>query len=213
MQLNQFIEATSLSMTLQGKDVESLIQEAIRLGCVGVCVPPYWVKKAQREIGEEPLQLVTVIGYPLGYQMSETKVVEARRALEDGANELDVVVNAAAFLSDPSWVKVELAKLAGIAHDQGAMLKAILEVDLWDNEQLKKLLAICAAAGVDFAKTSTGYHRAAVTPEIIRFFRSQLPSNVGIKASGGIRTKSQALELIEAGAERLGTSSALEILQ
>lgn len=213
MELNRFIESTNLSMTMVDRDVDSLVSSAIELHCHGVCVPPYWVKRARREIGEADLQLVTVIGYPLGYQMTESKIKETEIALTEGAAEIDVVINAGAFKTQAEWVKIELVKLAQLVHDQDAILKVILETDLWTNDETINLLRICADAGVDFAKTSTGYHRQPVSPEVIRLFRQNLPSNVGIKASGGIKTKEQALALIEAGADRIGTSSALQILQ
>lgn len=212
MKLNQYIESTNLSMTLVASDVDKLVSEAIEFNCLGVCVPPYWVRRAKREIGEAALQLVTVIGYPLGYQMTETKIKETEVALADGADEIDVVVNATAFRTEPNWVKTELARLSGLIHAGEATLKLILETDLWSQPELVQLLNLCADSGVDYAKTSTGYHRDPVTPEMITFFRENLPSNVGIKASGGIKTTDQALALINAGADRLGTSSARQIL-
>jgi deoxyribose-phosphate aldolase len=212
MNVNKYIESTNLSMTMSGSDVDRLVAEAVDLNCLGICVPPYWVKRARREIGNNDLILVTVIGYPLGYQMTETKITETELALKQGANEIDVVINASAFSTEINWVKVELAKLAKRIHDSGALLKVILETDLWNDKELITLLSICADTGVDIAKTSTGYHRDAVTPEMIKFFRQHLPTRIGIKASGGIKTKEQAKMLIEAGADRLGTSSAKQIL-
>lgn len=213
MNLNQYIESTNLSMSLAAADIDQLVSEAIELSCLGVCVPPYWVQRAKREMGEASLQLVTVIGYPLGYQMTATKVKETEIALQDGADEIDVVVNATAFRTDINWVKVELARLSKLIHEGEAAMKVILETDLWSDLEIIQLLKLCADTGVDFAKTSTGYHREPVTPEMISIFRENLPSNVGVKASGGIKTKDQALALIKAGADRLGTSSAKQILE
>jgi deoxyribose-phosphate aldolase len=212
VELNRFIEFTNLGMSLDSSDIDSLVSEALALECLGVCVPPYWVKRASREIDNHPLQLVTVVGYPLGYQMTASKIFETTKALEDGANEIDVVINATAFRTDVNWVKIELSKLSRLVHEHEGILKVILETDLWNPSQLKILLKICVDAGVDFAKTSTGYHRNPVSPDLISFLRSNLPLNVGIKASGGIRTKDQAQALIDAGADRLGTSSAKQIL-
>jgi deoxyribose-phosphate aldolase len=212
MELHRYLESTNLSMTLNDKDIDVLVSEAKHLNCLGVCVPPYWVKRAKREIGSSDLQLVTVVGYPLGYQRTESKIKETELALADGADEIDVVVNASAYRSNVSWVKIELAKLSALIHEHQAIFKVILETDLWNKEQQDGLLRICSEVGVDYAKTSTGYHRNPVTPEVITHFRQTLPSNVGIKASGGIKTREQAIALIEAGADRLGTSSAKALL-
>jgi deoxyribose-phosphate aldolase len=199
-------------MTIQGKEVDTLISEAKSLGVYGVCVPPFWVKRASREVGDADLQLITVVGYPLGYQMTEVKMEEARLAIRDGATEIDVVINASSFANGMPWTKIELAKLSNYLHEEGILLKVIIETELWNEHQMSKLARMVADVGADFLKTSTGYHRKPVTPEEISFLRQQLPSNVGIKASGGVKTKAQAIALIEAGADRLGTSSASQIL-
>lgn len=212
-QISRCIESTNLNITIQGKDVDSLVAEAKDLEVHGICIPPFWVKRASREIGDSNLQLVTVVGYPLGYQMTEVKMEEARLAVRDGANEVDVVVNASSFSNNMPWTKIELAKLSNFLHSEGVILKVIVETELWNDEQLIKLARIVADTGADFLKTSTGYHRQPVTPEEITFFRQHLPSNVGIKASGGIKTAQQAQSLIKAGADRLGTSSAGQILK
>jgi deoxyribose-phosphate aldolase len=212
MELNRYIESTNLSITANAHDIDQLVHEAKELEVLGVCVPPYWVKRAAREISQSDLQLVTVIGYPLGYQMTDVKIKETEVALSDGANEIDIVMNCSAFVEEMNWVKIELVRLAQVIHQSDAIMKVILETDLWSDAQLIDALKICADAGVDFAKTSTGYHRNPVTPEVISLFRKNLPSNVGIKASGGIKTIDQAQALIHAGADRLGTSSAAQLV-
>lgn len=203
----RYIEYTNLDPKITGKDVDNLIKEALDHKILGVCVPPFWVKRAAREIGNNDLQLITTAGYPLGFHMTETKMEETRLALRDGANEIDVVLNFTSFAEGLPWTKIELVKLSKLIHDEGAFMKVIVETDLWTSDQLLKILRLCADAGVDFVKTSTGYHRAPVSVEIIRSIRGFLPSNVGIKASGGIRSLEVANALIEAGADRIGTSS------
>lgn len=211
--LNSYLESTNLQPTILGKDVDSLVSEAIENRIFGVCVPPFWIKRASREIADNDLQLVTVIGYPLGYQMTETKLEEARLAIRDGADELDLVLNFSSFSNRLPWTKIELAKFSKYLHDEGKLLKVIVETDLWNEEQLQLLCRMVADSGADFFKTSTGYHRNPVNPELIAKLRSWLPSNVGIKASGGIKKRQQAIELLNSGADRLGTSSAIAILQ
>ncbi|MBV6647938.1 MAG: deoxyribose-phosphate aldolase [Cyclobacteriaceae bacterium] len=212
MQLNRFIESTNLDPKVRGREIDQLIHSALDHQLLGACVPPFWVKRASREIAGHDIQLVTVIGYPLGYQMTETKVEEARLAIRDGANELDLVLNFSAFQDGMSWPKIEIAKMAKVAHEEGLMIKVILETSLWTDQQLEKMAKLAADAGADYVKTSTGYHMPTVKPETIALLRQVLPSNVGIKASGGISSRSLALELVDAGADRLGTSRALDLL-
>ncbi|WP_421871407.1 deoxyribose-phosphate aldolase [Marinoscillum sp.] len=214
MNLARLIESTNLSPTITGKDVDLLIQEARDLGVYGVCLPPFWVKRAARELTHSDLALVTVIGFPLGYQMTETKLEDARLALRDGANELDLVMNISAFKDGMSWPKIEFAKMSSLAHEHEALLKVIIEVGYLSDVEVIKAAKLCADAGVDFVKTSTGFApNGSVTADHIRLLREVLPSNVGIKASGGIKTPEQAEALVRAGADRLGTSSASVILK
>lgn len=214
MNIRRFIESTNLQTTITGNDVDALIAEAKALEVLGVCVPPFWVKRASREIGDADLSLVTVIGFPLGYQMTETKVEEAKLALRDGANELDVVMNVSAFKDGMPWPKIEFAKLSKLAHEHDAMLKVIIEVAYLTDEEIVKAARLCSDAGVDFVKTSTGkVTNGGATEHHIKLLREVLPSSVGIKASGGIKTKEQAIQLIEAGADRIGTSSAALIVK
>ena len=211
--LARFIESTNLNPQMTGKDVDFLVSEAKDLKVLGVCVPPFWVKRASREIATADLQLVTVIGFPLGYQMTETKVEEARLALRDGANELDLVMNISAFKDGMPWPKVEFARMSKLAHEHEALLKVIIEVAYLSDEEICKAARLCADAGVDFVKTSTGFARGGeATVEHISLLRATLPSSVGIKASAGIKTKAQVEDLLEAGADRIGTSSARNIL-
>lgn len=213
MNIRRFIESTNLQTTITGNDVDALIAEAKALEVFGVCVPPFWVKRASREIGDADLSLVTIVGFPLGYHMTETKVEEAKLALRDGANELDVVMNVSAFKDGMPWPKIEFAKLSKLAHDHDAMLKVIIEVAYLTDEEIVKAARLCSDAGVDFVKTSTGMvTNGGATEHHIKLLREVLPSSVGIKASGGIKTREQAIQLIEAGADRIGTSSAAQIV-
>ena len=214
MNLNRFIESTNLKPTVTGKEIDALVNEAKELNVFGVCVPPFWVKRASREIGDSDPSLVTVIGFPLGYQMTETKIEEARLALRDGANELDLVMNISAFKDGMSWPKIEFSKLSKLAHEHEAMLKVIIEVAYLSDEEIVQAARLCADAGVDFVKTSTGFAPDGnVKEHHIKLLREVLPSSVGIKASGGIKTREQAVSLINAGADRLGTSSAYQIIK
>ena len=207
------IEHTNLSPTLTIKDIDRLVEEARQYGFFGICVPPFWVKRAQREIGKSGIALVTVAGFPLGYNMTETKLDEIKRAIDNGADEVDVVWNVTAFKTGIPWTKIEIAKCSRLAHDSQKILKVIIETAYLSNDEISEASKLCADAGADFVKTSTGFAPQGATAEHVRLIRASLPPGVGIKASGGIKTHDQVVQLIEAGADRLGTSSGVKIME
>lgn len=213
LNLAPYIEHTNLSPSLTIGDIDRLVDEARQYSFFGVCVPPFWVKRAQREIGTAPIALVTVAGFPLGYNMTETKLDEIKRAIENGANEIDVVWNVTSFKTGIPWTKIEVAKCSKLAHDHQKLLKVIIETAYLSNQEIEAACKLCADAGVDFVKTSTGFAPTGAKTEHVRIMRSVLPPGVGIKASGGIKTSEFASELIEAGATRIGTSSSVSIVQ
>jgi len=179
---------------------------------VGVCVPPFWVKRAQREIGNDNIQLVTVAGFPLGYSMTETKLDEIKRAIDNGADEIDVVWNISSFKTGLPWTKIEIAKCSKLIHDHQKILKVIIETAYLSDEEITEASKLCADAGADYVKTSTGFAPTGANVEHIKIMRRAVPATIGIKASGGIKTYEQAVQLIEAGADRLGTSSGKTIV-
>ena len=212
MNVASYIEHTNLSPTLTIRDIDKLVEEANEFGFIGVCVPPFWVKRAQREIGNRNIILVTVAGFPMGYNMTETKLDEIKRAIDNGANEIDVVWNVTSFKTGLPWTKIELAKCSNLAHNNGALLKVIIETAYLSDPEIEKACKLCADAGSDFVKTSSGFAPSGAKVENIMLMKKNLPDHVGIKASGGVKTVEQALALIEAGATRLGTSSGLTII-
>lgn len=212
MDLHRYIEHTALSPTLTISDIDRLVAEAKQYNFQGVCVPPFWVKRAKREIGTDAVILVTVAGFPLGYNMTETKIDEIKRAIDNGADEVDVVWNISSFKTGIPWTKIEIAKCSKTCHDRQKLLKVIIETAYLSDNEIKEACALCADAGADFVKTSTGFAPFGANVEHIKLMRASLPSTVGIKASGGIKTREQALELINAGADRIGTSSAVAMM-
>ncbi|MFD2203790.1 deoxyribose-phosphate aldolase [Shivajiella indica] len=210
--IERYIEQTVLKPQITDSDIENLVAEAKKYGFVGVCVPPFWVKKTKREIGDSPIQLVTVVGFPLGYNMTETKLFETELAIQSGADEIDVVWSITAFKSEMNWPKIELARLAQVCHDHEKILKVIIETAYLTDQEIVQACKICAEAGVDYVKTSTGFAPEGAKENHIRLMRENLPSSVGIKASGGIKTFEKAVKLIAAGADRIGTSSGVEIV-
>lgn len=189
-----------------------LVEEAKHAGFLAVCVPPFWVKRASREIGQEKIILVTVAGFPLGYNMTETKLDEMQRAIDNGADEIDVVWNVSSFKTGLPWTKIEIAKCSASAHNHQKLLKVIIETAYLSDSEVERACKICADAGVDFVKTSTGFAPHGAKVEHIALMKRALPNHVGIKASGGIKTYEQAIAMIEAGANRIGTSTGISIL-
>lgn len=210
--LNSYIEHTNLKPTLIGKAVDRLVAEAIDYQFHGVCVPPFWVKRASREIGRNDTKLVTVIGFPLGYQMTETKLKEIQMAIVDGVDELDLVINISAFKDGMPWPKIEIAQCAKLCHSEEKVLKVIIETAYLTQNEIKSAALVAKDAGADFVKTSTGFASSGAQEKDIRLLRDILPDHVGIKASGGIKTRQHTMEMIAAGADRIGTSSGLEII-
>jgi deoxyribose-phosphate aldolase len=210
--LNRFLESTVLRPTMTDRDVDRLIADAIEEQFVGVCIPSFWVKKAKRELSGQDIQVVTVIGFPFGFEDTATKVAETKEAIRQGADELDLVWSQTAFHSGMNWPKIEIAQIAKLCHEEERILKVIIETAYLSPSQIREACLICQDAGADYVKTSTGYAPTGAKTEDIALMREVLPSAVGIKASGGIKTLDFALELIQAGADRIGTSSAKAIM-
>jgi deoxyribose-phosphate aldolase len=208
----RYIEHTNLSPTLTIKSIDKLVEEARQHNFLGICVPPFWVKRAQREIGKDKILLVTVAGFPLGYNMTETKLDEIKTAIDNGADEIDVVWNISSFKTGIPWTKIEIAKCSKLVHDHQKILKVIIETAYLADAEIIEACKLCADAGADFVKTSTGFAPSGAKIEHVKLMRESVPSEVGIKASGGIKTREQAIQLIEAGANRLGTSSGISII-
>jgi deoxyribose-phosphate aldolase len=210
--LNRYLESTLLKPTMTGEEVDRLIQDAIEEQFVGVCVPPFWVKKVSRELEKEDIQTVTVIGFPFGFQDTAIKVAETKEAIKQGADELDLVWSQTAYHSGMNWPKIEIAQIAKICHEEERILKVIIETAYLNADQIQEACLICQDAGADFVKTSTGYASSGAKVEDIQLMRQTLSSQTGIKASGGIKTLEFAKELIAAGADRIGTSSAKALM-
>ena len=145
--------------------------------------------------------------------MSEVKLSEIRTAIDDGANELDVVMNISAFKSKMDWAKIDLAKCSKVIHDNGCFMKVIIETAYLSKEEILSACKICKEIGSDFVKTSTGFASEGATTANVKIMRETLPSNIGVKASGGIKDFKTAVALIDAGADRLGVSAGVSIFK
>jgi deoxyribose-phosphate aldolase len=209
----KYIDHTLLKPTATEMDFRKLCEEIYQNSFYSVCIPPYYVGFVKELLEYSDAKICTVIGFPLGFQTTEVKIAEAKKALSEGADELDMVMNINAFKSMAyETVKQEIKTLTEIAHDKNALLKAIIETAYLDNFDIRIACEICEEAGVDFVKTSTGFAPKGAAIEQVKLMREVLPSNIQIKASGGIQTYEQAMTFIEAGATRLGTSSGVAIV-
>ncbi len=213
MSIASFLEHTNLAPTLTAGDVDRLVEEAVASNFLGVCVPPFWVERTKREVGSRNTLVITVAGFPLGYSMTETKLDEIRRAIDNGADEVDIVLNISAFKTGMPWTKIEVAKCSKLLHDNQKALKVIIETAYLSNEEIVSASALCADAGADFVKTSTGFGPAGADPRHVKLMRQAVPDSVGIKASGGIKNLASARAMLAAGATRIGTSSGVAILR
>ncbi|MDX2000854.1 MAG: deoxyribose-phosphate aldolase [Chitinophagales bacterium] len=212
--LKQYIEHTLLKQEATLSEVEQLCAEAVEHGFYGVCVPPYFVEAAVKFLNGAKPKVISVVGFPLGYNPISVKVEEAKKAFERGAHEVDMVMNIAAFKSgDFNQVKNDIESVTTIAHMQDKVVKVIIESGILSEKEINKACEICAEAGVDFVKTSTGFAAAGASTEHIKMMRKLLPAKVKIKASGGIKTHAQAMEMVEAGADRIGSSSGVKLLE
>jgi deoxyribose-phosphate aldolase len=213
MNLASLIDHTLLKPDASEKEVKKLCDEAKEYGFAAVCIPPYFVRKCKQWLQGTPVKIATVVGFPMGYSHTPAKVEEARRAIDEGADEIDMVLNIIALKADDTnYLKNELTSVATITQLRGGKLKVILETGLLTDEEIIKACKLCKEMTVDFVKTSTGYVKPGATVEAVKLLRKNLPKTIKIKASGGIRTKEFALELIEAGADRLGCSASVSIV-
>ena len=203
------VDHTLLKAVASWTEISQLCEEALKYNTASVCIPPCYIRRIHDEFPD--LNICTVIGFPLGYDVTASKAAAARAAVEDGANELDMVVN----ISDVKNglfddVRAEISALKEIAGER--ILKVIIET-CYLTEQEK--IALCRAvtdAGADYIKTSTGFGTAGATMADVELFKSHIGPGVKIKAAGGIRTREDMVAFIEAGCSRLGTSSAVSLL-
>jgi deoxyribose-phosphate aldolase len=210
--ISSYIDHTILKPVCSFAEISKLCREAIQYGFAAVCVPPYVVKQAAEEIKGSGVKTATVIGFPMGYSSLQSKLDEAGLALEEGADELDVVINLLA-LKNGQWdyLEKEIEALVSLIQQQGKKIKVIVESGLLSREEIVQCCKHYGKAGIDFMKTSTGYAEKGASVEDVRLMRKELPAKVQIKASGGIKTYTFARELIEAGATRIGSSGGLAI--
>ncbi|MEZ5058042.1 MAG: deoxyribose-phosphate aldolase [Saprospiraceae bacterium] len=212
MSVANLIDHTILKPDCSLKEVQALCKEAANHGFAAVCVPPFYVRESKNYLSDSEVKVATVIGFPMGYSGTAAKVEEIKRAIDDGADELDVVVNICAIKSNNwNYVKNDIDSVTRACHLKGKVIKLIIETSLLSENEIEKVCKVCIDSGVNFVKTSTGFQGGA-TAEAVSLLRKILPESIKIKASGGIRTKEDAEKMISCGAERIGTSSGVSIV-
>ncbi|WP_130819289.1 deoxyribose-phosphate aldolase [Anaerococcus vaginimassiliensis] len=205
------IDHTLLKPFSTWEDIEKLCDEAVEYKTASVCVPQSYIERINKKYGDK-LTICTVIGFPLGYNLTESKIVEAKKAIEYGASEIDMVVNIS-DVKNGDYEKVE-EEIRAIKEAVGErILKVIVETCYLTEEEKIAMCKAVTNAGADYIKTSTGFGTDGARMEDVILFKDNIGENVKIKAAGGVRTKEDLIAFIEAGCDRIGTSSAIKMLK
>ena len=209
-----FVDHTLLKPEASEADIRKLCEEAAQYGFASVCVNPSWVRAASCHLRGSGVPVCTVIGFPLGANVADVKAYEARRAILDGAREVDMVLNIGALKSgDDCAAEQDIRSVVEAAHEFGVLVKVIIEAALLtDDEKVRACLA-AKRAGADFVKTSTGFAKGGATVADVALMRQTVGSGMGVKASGGVKGISDARAMLEAGATRIGASVGVKIAQ
>lgn len=211
MELNKYIDHTLLKANLTKKDLNKLIKEAISYDFKSVCVNPYYVKYCKKKLQNSDVLVCTVIGFPLGQNSLKTKIFEAKQAIKDGADELDLVINISELKNhNYKYLEKELTKIREVVKDK--TLKVIIETCYLTDEEKTKITELIIKTNCDFVKTSTGFGTKGATFEDVKLLKSVTKDQIQIKASGGIKTKEDFLKYLELGATRIGTSNGIALI-
>ena len=212
MNLNKYIDHTVLKADTSKAKVQQIIDEAIQYDFISVCINPTWVSFAAKQLATTDVKVCTVIGFPLGANTSAVKAFEAADAIKHGADEVDMVINIGAA-KDGDWDLVESDIQAVVDASGDVLTKVIIETSLLTDEEKIKACQAAVRAGADFVKTSTGFSTAGATVSDIALMRQTVGPDMGVKASGGVRSIADAQAMIDAGATRLGTSNGVDIMK
>ncbi len=212
--ISGIIDHTILKADATRADILKVCREARQYCFASVCVNPYWVPLVAAELAGSGVKVCTVVGFPLGATSTEAKVAETAVALRSGAQEIDMVINVGALRSgDQEAVKHDIREVVKVSHAAGAIVKVILETALLDDNQKIIASTLCRLAGADFVKTSTGFSTAGATAHDVALMRSVVGPDIGVKASGGIRTLEDLQTMTAAGASRVGASASVKIVE
>ena len=212
MQYNKLIDHTLLKQDAQPEQIVKLCDEAKQFDFMSVCVNPAYVPLAAKCLEDSDVKVCTVIGFPLGMNLTKTKVEEAVTCVKQGADEVDMVINVGMLKADhDDYVREEIREIKqAVGHN--IILKVIIETCLLNNDEIVRACKAAKEAGADFVKTSTGFSTGGATVEAVRLMRETVGPEMGVKASGGVRTHEDLIAMVEAGANRIGTSSGAKII-
>lgn len=209
--LNRFLEAELLNPRMNSSEVELFIQEAIKTQVSACLIPSFWVKKVSRELQGSDVQVSAYVGYPFGFQDTASKAFETKVAIQQGADEIDLVWSQTSYHSGMNWPKIEIAQLSKICHEEGKLLKVTIEAEFLNDHQLQDACLICQDAGADYIKTTTGIYNQKTSIHQLVQMREILSSTVGLIAAGSENLE-ESLSWIKAGADRVCTASAYQQL-
>ena len=210
----KIIDHTLLKPEATRDQIVQLCREAREYGFATVCVNPSYVKLAAELLRGSSVKVCSVVGFPLGATLPEVKAYEARRAIEEGAAEIDMVINIGALKSgDLELVKRDIASVVDVCHAKGALCKVIIEAALLTDEEKVLACQLARAAGADYVKTSTGFGPGGATVQDVALMRRTVGPEMGVKAAGGIRSYEAAKSMVEAGATRIGASAGVKIVR
>jgi deoxyribose-phosphate aldolase len=214
MNIASYIDHTILKPTTTHIEIKKICEESLHYHFAAVCVPPPMVAEARQRLLGSAVKTATVIGFPFGYSVTKAKLAEVGQAISDGADELDTVIDLIALKSgDWGSLEREMQDISDLVHDRGKVVKVIIESGILSDDEIIRCCEVYSRVGVDFVKTSTGYAEKGASVGAVQLMRQHLPASIRIKASGGIRSYSFARQLIEAGAERLGSSAGVELVR
>ncbi len=213
-EVSKYIDHTLLKPDATRSEIENLCREARAFNFASVCINPTWVKDCAFFLYGSTVKVCTVVGFPLGATLPDVKAYETRRAIFDGATEIDMVINIGALKSgDDETVKRDICAVVDAAHDACAIVKVILETALLNDQEKVKACLLAKEAGADFVKTSTGFSKGGATVADIELMRRTVGAELGVKAAGGVKDLAAAREMIAAGATRIGASAGVRIVQ
>lgn len=210
-EIMRHVDHTQLKAFATWEDIKKLCDEAVEYQTASVCIPPCYIQRVKEAYGEQ-INICTVVGFPLGYSVTEAKIAETKKALEDGVSEIDMVINISDVKNgDYAAVEKEIAALKEVVGDK--ILKVIIETCYLTEEEKIAMCKAVTAAGADYIKTSTGFGTAGATISDIRLFKENIGEHVKMKAAGGVKTVEDLEAFLQEGCDRIGTSSAVKLIQ
>lgn len=212
--LAKYIDHTYLKADATKADIVKICDEAKQYNTASVCVNAYWAPLVAEQLADTDINTCCVVGFPLGATSTASKVFEAQQAIKDGAEEIDMVINVGELIAGADGnVEADIKAVADAVHASGKLLKVIIETSFLDHDQKVRACQLSEKAGADFVKTSTGFSSAGAKAEDVALMRQTVGDRLGVKASGGIHSYEEAMQMIDAGASRLGVSATIKILE